>query len=99
MGKRSRDKGIREERVIRKIFNDAGIKCRRVPLSGACEGFKGDLIAEYGGDTVQIESKVRANGFRQVYGWLEGNDLLVIKADRKEHLVVLPLKAYLRDIV
>jgi len=98
VGKKSRDKGSREERRISKIFNDAGVECKRVPLSGACDGFKGDLIARIGGEDVQVEVKVRANGFKQIYGWLDGNDLLVLRADRAEPLVVLPLRFYLDDI-
>ena len=37
------------------------------------------------------ECKVRKNGFRQLYEWLEGRDFLVIKADRRPALVVLNL--------
>ncbi len=39
-----------------------------------------------------IEVKVRARGFAQLYDWLEGRDLLVIRADRIEPLIVLPVK-------
>lgn len=40
-----------------------------------------------------VEVKVRANGFRELYRWLDGDgrDLLVIKADRREPLVVVRL--------
>jgi hypothetical protein len=40
----------------------------------------------------EVEVKCRANGFRALYAWLEGRDLLVIRADRSEPLVVLPLR-------
>jgi hypothetical protein len=33
----------------------------------------------------------RAVGFRQLYDWLDGRDILIVKADRREPLVVLPL--------
>ena len=36
--------------------------------------------------------KCRADGFRELYKWLEARDLLIVRADRKEPLVVLPLK-------
>lgn len=95
MGKKSRDKGNREERKIREIFESAGIECKRVPLSGAVKGFKGDLLAEIGGETCKIEVKVRANGFKALYTFLDDNDYLVVRADRKEPLIVMPLKDYL----
>jgi hypothetical protein len=37
-------------------------------------------------------SNVRASGFRELYCWLAGNDALVVRADRREPLVVLPLR-------
>jgi hypothetical protein len=36
--------------------------------------------------------KCRANGFRELYAWLEGRDFLVIRADRNQPLVIVPLK-------
>ena len=33
--------------------------------------------------------KVRADGFRELYSWLSGRDVLIAKADRLEPLVVL----------
>jgi hypothetical protein len=36
--------------------------------------------------------KCRGNGFRQLYDWLEGHDFLIVRADRRELLVVVPLK-------
>jgi hypothetical protein len=31
------------------------------------------------------------NGFRQLYSWLGNSDLLIVKADRRDPLAVLPL--------
>jgi hypothetical protein len=39
-----------------------------------------------------VEVKVRGSGFRQIYEWLAGRDLLVVRADRAQPLVVLSLK-------
>ena len=33
-----------------------------------------------------------ANGFKQLYAWLVDRDILIVRADRSEPLVVLPLK-------
>jgi hypothetical protein len=41
---------------------------------------------------VTIEVKCRGTGFGQLYKWLTGADILVIKRDRDEPLVVLPLR-------
>ena len=82
MGKSQRDKGARCEREIAKLLG-----AERVPLSGACGGrYGGDLQHGYLG---RGEVKVRGNGFRQLYTWLEGNDFLCVKASRKPWLVVL----------
>lgn len=94
MGKPSRDKGCRSERNLVAVFKAYGIPAKRVPLSGAATGFKGDVLIEVAGRQMQLESKVRATGFKQIYGWIEGNDALVIKADRQESLVVVPLQLF-----
>jgi hypothetical protein len=39
-----------------------------------------------------VEVKVRGNGFRQLYEWLGRRHLLIVRADRREPLVVLPLR-------
>ena len=38
-----------------------------------------------------VEVKARADGFRELYCWLNGRDVLVVKADRKEPLVIVRL--------
>jgi hypothetical protein len=40
----------------------------------------------------RVEVKVRARGFRQLYEWLTGADLLVARADRSEPLVIIPFR-------
>jgi len=81
-GKRSRDKGARAERDFAKRIGG-----RRVPLSGAMKGYKGDVI----GLGMTWECKKRKGGFKTLYKWLGENDALAIQADRKEWLVVIPL--------
>jgi hypothetical protein len=56
-------------------------------------GYTGhDLTVPMLGTDRHVEVKIRANGFRELYGWLDGADLLIVRADRKEPLVVLPLR-------
>ena len=53
--------------------------------------FGGDVSLPLLGIDRRVEIKARANGFARLYGWLNGADLLVLKADRREPLVVIPL--------
>jgi len=39
-----------------------------------------------------VEAKVKADGFRQLYGWLEHRDILIVRADRREPLCIVPLR-------
>jgi Holliday junction resolvase len=87
MGKSQRNKGARVEREIAKLLGG-----ERVPLSGATSFAKGDVTAY----NMTFEVKARKDGFKQIYTWLNGEDIdaLVIKADRKEPLVVLPISTF-----
>ena len=71
----------------------AGFAAERVPLSGATGGrFGGDVSVPLLGADRRVEVKIRADGFRELYNWLTGADLLVVRADRCEPLVVIPLR-------
>ncbi len=92
-GRASRQKGNRLERAIVRLFQDHGVGAVRVPLSGSAGGsYSGDLTVPILGRNLVVEAKARANGFAQFYSWLEGRDALIIKADRRNSLVVLPLR-------
>lgn len=92
MGRKSRDKGARIERELVRILQEAGFAAERVPLSGAAQGrFSGDISIPLLGADYRAEVKCRANGFAQLYDWLGDNELLIVRADRKKPLVVLPL--------
>ena len=90
MGRSQRDKGARSEREFARLIGG-----ERVPLSGAAGGrFAGDVI----GLGLRWECKRRANGFRQLYGWLENADALAVRADRREWVVVIPLERFLQMV-
>ena len=92
-GRASRDKGNRGERAVVRFLQGRGFAAERVPLSGAARGrFGGDVSIPLLGTDRRIEVKCRNNGFRQLYDWLEGHDFLIVRADRRELLVVIPLK-------
>jgi Holliday junction resolvase len=91
-GRRSRSKGARTERSIVNALKASGIAAVRVPLSGAVGGrFAGDIVLPLLGRDLCVEVKCRAQGFRELYSWLDGRDVLIVKADRHEPLVVVRL--------
>lgn len=93
-GKKSRDKGARGERHLKRLLQDRGFAAERIPLSGAAGGkFRGDVTAPFLGIDRRFEVKVRADGFRELYGWLADDvDFLVVKADRREALLITRLR-------
>jgi Holliday junction resolvase len=95
-GKSPRQKGDRDERQLVKLLQLAGFAATRMPLSGGGSrntrytGF--DVTVPLLGADRRVEVKVRGNGFVELYRWLERVDLLVVRADRREPLVVVPLR-------
>lgn len=93
-GRRSRQKGDREERALVNFLQAAGFAAERVPGSGAYGGkYLGDLTLPLLGKDRCAEVKVRGGrGFQQIYKWLEQRDLLFIRQSRCEPLVIVPLR-------
>jgi hypothetical protein len=88
----SRSKGARTERSIINTLRANGIAAVRVPRSGAVGGrFARDIVLPLVGRDVCVDVKARADGFRDLYGWLDGHDAPILKADRQEPLVVVRL--------
>jgi Holliday junction resolvase len=91
-GRRSLTKGARTERGIVNALKANGIAAVRVPPSGAVGGrFAGDIALPLMGRDLCVEVKARADGFRELYSWLNERDVPIVKADRRELLVVLRL--------
>lgn len=94
-GKRNRERGAELELEVVHTWREQGVECQRVPLSGGAGGmFKGDVML--GGYT--IECKRRKDGFGPLYDALaqQGSDFLVVRADRKQRLYVLPEELVLK---
>jgi hypothetical protein len=92
-GRASRQKGNRSERAIVRLLQEAGFAAERVPLSGSAGGrYLGDISVPLLGLDRTVEVKVRGRGFLQLYDWLDARDILIVRADRREPLVVIPLK-------
>ena len=87
--KNPKAKGSRVERQVKKIFEEAGFEVIR---SAGSLG-KADLeVKEIG----SIQVKARKNF--AVLNLFDGADKLVIKANRKEPYIVMPLKEYLEEV-
>jgi len=84
--KNPKAKGSRVEREIKRAFESAGFGVVR---SAGSLG-KGDIHVS-GLGFVQVKARKSFH----VYSLFEGADVLVIKADRKEPLVIIPLKKFL----
>lgn len=90
-GKAPKQKGDRLERAVVTLLKAHGLDAKRVPLSGSAAGYPGDVSVKLAGRELCVECKSRAD-FKTLYGWLEGRDALVLKADRKDALLVVRLK-------
>jgi hypothetical protein len=95
MGIKSRRKGARIELDVLHELQDAGIKCEK--LSAMYKKTHDMRITMLGRDN-KAETKCRANGFATIYRWLKPVDLLILRADRKEALVVMPMKTLIELI-
>jgi hypothetical protein len=97
MGKSQRDKGKRNEVALVNLLKEAGLDARRVPLSGQGQKeneFAGDIVIPTRAGRFRIEAKLRADGFRELYKWIDGNHGVVVRADRKPALMVVRLSDF-----
>lgn len=94
MSRKSRDKGQRIEREIVQRHKDIGIHAERVPLSGAAGGsYTGDVLIHLdrmAGLISEVKARKNGSGFTTIENWLSKNDVLFLRRDRAEPLVVMP---------
>jgi hypothetical protein len=60
-------------------------------MSGRRSRSNGDIVLPLMGRDLCVEMKARADGFRELYCWLSERDVLIVKADYREPLVILRL--------
>ena len=89
-----RRKGSRIEREVVALHNGRGIACKRVPLSGAAPGFKGDLTQIAHKFTAEVKARKNGQGWATIESWLGTHDLLFLRQDRRNPIVVMPLDVY-----
>lgn len=94
MANRSKQKGDRFERAAVEVLNSHGLEAKRVPLSGAVEGWKGDIHFKEQGIPKVMECKSRKSGFKTLRTMLGDSDRLLVKDDRTAPLVVMPFEDY-----
>jgi hypothetical protein len=88
MSNRSRRKGARVENDIAHAIQRHGIPARKrsgMYIAGH------DIDAVVRGRSLRVEVKARATGFGTIYSWLGDNDALIVKADRRDPLVICRL--------
>jgi hypothetical protein len=56
-----------------------------------CNKSGADISMPLLGSDRAVEVKWRAAGFRQLYDWLDQRDVLIVKSDRQEPLMVVRL--------
>ena len=101
-GRAPRRKGDRVEREIVALHRELGIKAERVPLSGAAGGsFSGDVEVYAAGPeaaplVAEVKARVNGAGFVTLEKWLGENDILFLRRDRAEPIVVLPWRTWAR---
>jgi hypothetical protein len=102
-GARHRRKGDREERALVARHLEFGVRAERYPLSGASR-FRGsghDLdVYVFGRDEAPLvaEVKARANGggFTTLERWLGEYDVLFLRRDHADPLVMVPWRIWSR---
>jgi Holliday junction resolvase len=103
MSRLSRSKGSRIEREVVNLHLDLGIHSERVPHSGATKyrgnGADIDIYID-GKDSPPLIAEVKARaagvGFTVLERWLSTNDILFLRRDRSQPLVLLPWSTWAR---
>ena len=91
----SKNKGNRIEREMVHRYLDNGVFAERVPLSGSAGGsFSGDL--RIGSLRGEVKARRAGQGFKTLERWLGGNDLLFLRRDRAEPIVVMEWQTYMQ---
>ena len=95
-GRKAQRKGYVEENNLVNKHKEIGIRAERVPLSGAAnhDGNGGDIdlyLFGENGEKTKTEVKARGNGegFTMLEKWLGDHELMFLKRNRREAMVVV----------
>jgi Holliday junction resolvase len=100
-----RAKGNRVERELVALHKAIGVHCERYPLSGASRfrnsGHDLDLYL-WGSDqapaVAEVKGRKNGGGFIQLERWLGEYDLLFLRRNRADPLIILPWRMWARLI-
>ena len=93
------EQGNLEHNHVAQCFASAGLELsRRQPGSGIYADFPHDVELRHKDRRYIVECKARKNGFATLDNWRGQADMLVVKADRKEPCVYMPLSV-LRELL
>jgi Holliday junction resolvase len=100
-GARHRQKGNRTEREIVALHKEIGVHCERYPLSGASR-FRGsghdlDVYArgrEEAPLVAEVKARKNGSGFTTLERWVGEFDILFLKRNNREPMVVLPWRVW-----
>jgi hypothetical protein len=97
-GRASRQKGDRFEREIVKALLDKGVTARRVPLSGAVEGFPGDIELEHRGVKLLGQCKISADGsgYSKILALISEHNVVNITDADGFRTVAMPFSEFVR---
>lgn len=95
---KQKQKGTRVENLVRDKLLEIGLSAERVPLSGALGGkYDGDIVIpsiEHPEFVTEVKARKNNSGFAVIQNWMKDKDMLFIKQNNKEFIVVLPWKIY-----
>jgi Holliday junction resolvase len=86
-GRASKNKGYRIEKKIEAMLKDIGLPAKRMPLSGAAPGYKGDI--QINDLLCEVKSRKGGAGFTTIERWLGENDYLFLHRNHAQPLVVM----------
>ena len=100
MSRLSYEKGQRIEREIIARHREIDVHCERVPLSGAMK-YKGGIdvdVYAFGRDAPpmvsEVKSRASGEGFRLIERWIGDAEMLFLRRDYADPIVVLPWSTY-----
>lgn len=97
MVNRNKEKGDRLEAKLVEMLLLAGFHARRTPKSGSGPlssnpGSGYDISLSLFDKVYKVEAKARGVAFQTFYKWLRKSDMVIVKQNFEEPLVVLPLR-------
>lgn len=100
MSSKAHVKGYQQEIYVRDKLIQRGIAAERVPLSGLMGGiYDGDLcIPTVAAPDFKCEVKSRKSGagFTVLEKWMQDKDIMFLKRDRQEPMVVLSWEVFIK---